>query len=324
MNEPRNKVEEPIEINGAELVAVDGVTAKRGVEEGESAPNLSYLYLNGRDRRLVATNVEMKDGQLTSFDSLKPFSKKDSNGNDVEPTLEDAHEIKRRLYKEFFKKPFKNLLILSGAGSSVDVGLPLMKDLWQTVKKSITENVFKEVCEKIKHTKEGDFEALISRLDGFILYNDDLEINDKKLSEYRKDILKIIREQTKIEEPTGKFPHIILLQKLLQRKQTSSRIKVFTLNYDLLFEKAANKMNAVIIDGFSFTSPRTLSGRYFDYDIVQREGSKVNEEDNFVTRVFHLYKLHGSLNWHKEDESDDIIINDKTENPLMVYPREGK
>lgn len=290
----------------------------------ESRPDLSYLFVNGPNKFLTATNVKMQEGNLVGFDNLAPFSKKDENGTELKPTIEDAQKAKQRLYKEFFQKSFKNLLILSGAGSSIDVGLPLMKDLWKKVKEKITEPIFIELCKKINHNTVNDFEALISRLEGVIQYGGDAEINNRKLSDYREDILKVIREETAVDEPKGDFPHVKILEKLLQRKQTSSRVKVFTLNYDLLFEKAANKMNAVIIDGFSFTSPRTFSGRFFDYDIVLREGSKVNEEDNFITRVFHLYKLHGSLNWHREKESGNIIIDDCTKTPLMVYPREGK
>lgn len=298
--------------------------AQQEESEGKSEGNLSFLFVNGPEKYLTATDVVIENGELISFGQLDPFQKKDQDGNDLTPTVEDANKVKRKLYKDFFRKSFKNVLILSGAGSSIDVGLPLMTDLWQMVKREITDPVFKEICEKINHRTVNDFEALISRLEGVIQYSEDFVIQNRKLSDYREDILKVIQQETKLEEPSGDFPHVKLLDKLLQRKQTNSRVKVFTLNYDLLFEKAANKLNAVVIDGFSFTSPRTFSGRFFDYDIVQREGSKVNEEDNFITRVFHLYKLHGSLNWHRQNESGNIIIDDSTNKPLMVYPREGK
>ncbi len=110
----------------------------------------------------------------------------------------------------------------------------------------------------------------------------------------------------------------------MQRKQTSPRVKIFTLNYDTLFENAAQSSNAIIIDGFSYTMPRTFSGRYFDYDIVQREGSKLKEEDNFIQRVFHLHKLHGSINWETDIVSGEVVINPETQDPLMVYPRDAK
>jgi hypothetical protein len=317
--------------HGAGTVSVElGVSSKQ-VNESEQfvdqikeeilEDEIFLLYVNGAQKQIAVKNPEIDQGKLTDFDALEPFDEKEKGRS---PTIEDAQSLKRAWYKEFFKKPFKNLMVLSGAGSSVDLGLPLMSGLWKLVEAELTSPVFETLCSTIKHAKGNDFEALISRIDGFIEYSDDIEIEGKKLSEYRETILDVIRKHTNVGEPTGKFPHAVFLQKLLQRKQTSSRVKVFTLNYDLLFEKAANKINAVIIDGFSFTSPRTFSGRYFDYDIVQREGSKVSEEDNFVTRVFHLYKLHGSLNWQKDPLTDSIIIADDATNPLMVYPREGK
>lgn len=288
-------------------------------------PELSYLFVNGQNNVLTATNVEMKNGELINFENLSPFNKSDNNGNKLVPTLDDANQEKRRLYQIYFRKPFKNILILSGAGSSIDVGLPLMSDLWDEVEKRISSPVFKELCKKINHPiEEKNFESLISRLEGVIEYGESVSIQGITLITFKERILEVIRKKTKFDGDVDGFPHVVLLEKLLQRKQTGSRLKVFTLNYDLLFEKAANKINAVVMDGFSFTSPRTFSGRYFDYDIVNREGSKVNEEDNFITRVFHLYKLHGSLNWHKIDDNDDIIINDGTNNPLIIYPREAK
>ena len=74
-----------------------------------------------------------------------------------------------------------------------------------------------------------------------------------------------------------------------------------------------------MIDGFSFTSPRTFSGRYFDYDIVQRERTRLKDEESFVSKVFHLYKMHGSLTW-KRTEEGMIQQMDTTEIPLIVYP----
>lgn len=319
-----HKAIEPVKVQAAvEYVTVESSSTNDTASSCERAreDELFLLYVNGKKKQIAVKNPEFDDGRLISLENLEPFYPKKEGDK---PTVDDAQAMKRGWYKEFFKKTFKNLLILSGAGASVDVGLPLMSGLWNFVKDELQEDVFRELCSTINHTRDGDFEALISRIEGFIQYNNDVELRGKKLSSYRDTILEVIRRHTNVDEPEGKFPHVTLLQKLLQRKQTSSRVKVFTLNYDLLFEKAANKINAVVIDGFSFTSPRTFSGRYFDYDIVQRGGSKVNEEDNFVTRVFHLYKLHGSLNWHRDQATGNITINDKTENPLMIYPREGK
>src|SRR5690606_29025258 len=65
-----------------------------------------------------------------------------------------------------------------------------------------------------------------------------------------------------------------------------------------------------------------FSGRYFDYDIVNRENSRIKQEESFVAKVFHLYKLHGSLNWERKNE--DVILSEKTDNPLVIYPASEK
>ncbi len=118
-------------------------------------------------------------------------------------------------------------------------------------------------------------------------------------------------------------PHKDFLDKITARKPSDPRVQLFTTNYDLLFEKAANKGNFVVIDGFSFTQPRTFSGRNFDLDIVNREKTRIKQEESFVSKVFHFYKLHGSLNWCK-DKAGNIEQQDKPEKPLIIYPASEK
>ena len=100
------------------------------------------------------------------------------------------------------------------------------------------------------------------------------------------------------------------------------RFKLFTLNYDMMFEQAACESNFVVVDGFSFSQPRIFSGRNYDYDIVSRNQSRVKEEDNFIQKVFHLYKLHGSVNWEKQESK--IVQKENPDNPLMIYPHQSK
>jgi hypothetical protein len=221
----------------------------------------------------------------------------------------------------------------------MNVGGKSMHQLWNIAERKfhfeekdtkIEKSDFKDLCSTINFDYESkNLEALLSHIEGVIKFSKDTDIKlnagKKNLSDIKKVIFDTIKEECTIETPSKEaFPHKVLLEKILQRKQTSPRVKVFTLNYDLLFEDAATAANAIVIDGFSYTFPRTFSGRYFDYDIVQREGSKLKEEDNFVQRVFHLHKLHGSINWERNKETGNVIINNETKEALMVYPREAK
>ena len=291
-----------------------------------------YILINGKLKQLKVKNPKYDKGVLISIEGLEPFNKKDEGDNPIEPTLQDANNEKRRIFSEFFKKPFKNLLILSGAGSSMDVGGLSMEQLWtkadETYKKGDIDG-FKIIQTAVKYNSgEKDIEALLSQIDGYSKFAGDSEItigtDKKKLSTIKGELFELIKKHCTIIKPVDNFPHQVFLEKLLQRKQTSPRVKVFTLNYDLLFEYAATEVNAIVIDGFSFTIPRTFSGRFFDYDIVQREGSKLQEEDNFIQRVFHLHKLHGSLDWEKDEGDKKVRIKANPKKPLMVYPREAK
>lgn len=290
-----------------------------------------YILINGQTSRLKVKNPVFENGILISIEGLAPFSKKDEKGIPIEPTIIDANTEKRNIYREFLKKPFKNLLVLSGAGSSMDVRGPSMQQLWDKAEEKYKKgnfDGFKIIREAVNFKSDKkDLEALLSQIDGYGKFVNDPEIEidntKQKLSTIKNDIFDLIKTNCTIPIPKENFPHKILLEKLLQRKQTNPRVKVFTLNYDLLFEYAANEVNAIVVDGFSFTFPRTFSGRFFDYDIVQREGSKLKEEDNFIQRVFHLHKLHGSLNWERNNEGK-VEIKENPEKPLMIYPRDAK
>jgi len=291
-----------------------------------------YILINGKFKQLKVKNPKYDKGVLISIEGLEPFNKKDKDDKPIEPTLQDANNEKRRIFSEFFKKPFKNLLILSGAGSSMDVGGLSMGQLWiKAEEKYKVGDVdgFKIIQDAVNYNSgKIDIEALLSQIDGYSKFAGDSEIeigtDKKKLSTIKDELFELIKKHCTIIKPEDNFPHQVFLEKLLQRKQTSPRVKVFTLNYDLLFEYAATEVNAIVIDGFSFTIPRTFSGRFFDYDIVQREGSKLQEEDNFIQRVFHLHKLHGSLDWERDEIDKKVRIKDNPKKPLMVYPREAK
>ena len=90
----------------------------------------------------------------------------------------------------------------------------------------------------------------------------------------------------------------------------------------MLFEQAANECGFTMIDGFSFTFPRIFNGNNYDYDIVIRKNSRITAQENYASKVFHLYKLHGSLDWEKDEGARQIqkcdFINNET--PVMIFP----
>src|SRR5690606_4667859 len=129
-------------------------------------------------------------------------------------------------------KPFKNLLVLSGAGSSLDVGGLSMRLLWDKADekyKTEGEDGFKSIQEAVNFgLDKNDLEALLSQIDGHVKFSGDKEIvlngQNRKLSEIKDEIFELIKKHCTIEKPQANFPHRTFLEKLLQRKQTSPRV----------------------------------------------------------------------------------------------------
>jgi hypothetical protein len=251
-------------------------------------------------------------------------SKKD---RDETPTKEDiekqANDLKiQQLYNSFLRKHFKNIVVLTGAGSSKDSGGKLMGELWEECNTEIESLVetLPDIKNKSFYDTKPDIEAFISYIT--LIEKTADENKASELKKGREELEKKIRELCTLTLQKDKAPHIDFLNKITARKNNDSRVQIFTTNYDTLFEQAANEAGFVIIDGFSFTQPREFSGRWFDLDIVNREKTRLKQEESFISKVFHLYKLHGSLTWTKKD--DGKIVQENSPNPLMIYPSSEK
>lgn len=255
----------------------------------------------------------------------------DSKVEDSKDTVENyegrAKAEVQSFYNEFFRQFFKHIVVLAAAGTSLDNGGNNGKTrngLWEEGKVTIEQlcnTLWASETEKSKRiTKDKDIEALLSHV---LLVEKADEKKAKDLKPLRNNLEKIIREACKLTLDNSNAPHKTFLDKITARKANESRVQLFTTNYDTLFEQAAQRGGYVVIDGFSFSFPRTFSGRYFDYDIVQREQTRIKGEESFVSKVFHLYKMHGSLTWEQNEQGMIQQVN-TTETPLIVYPASDK
>lgn len=245
--------------------------------------------------------------------------------SDAKTAKDVCIELQRSFYNSFLKRHSKNLVILTAAGTSLDNGVKeksgkTREGLWNYC---ITEiDAFEVSITGFKTKlfyKEKDIEGLLSYI---ILYE---KLNGEIINEQvvlREALELKIAEACRLELQHH-APHKDFLNKITARKPNDPRVQLFTTNYDLLFEQAAIEGGFVVIDGFSFTQPRKFSGRYFDFDIVNRERTRVKQEESFISKVFHLYKLHGSLNWVK-DKFGNIEQEDNPNEPLIIYPASEK
>lgn len=221
---------------------------------------------------------------------------------------------------------FNNLVILTAAGTSLDNGPHSGKSrngLWKECKSEL-KAVIKGIIEKngcnqklkeiIKSQNIEDFLSyalLFQKLNG--------AISEDAIGKLEKKIANACN----LDLDENNTHHGEFLNRVTAKNPNDPRVQLFTTNYDTLFEQAAQKCGFVVIDGFSFTFPRIFSGRYFDYDLVHREKTRLKQEESFIPKVIHLYKLHGSINWEKLSNGQ-IEQKEHTDLPCIVYPASEK
>lgn len=282
---------------------------------------MEYIYMNGKSSVAIEKNNETTDKVF--------IDGKEHEFDDVNDKYAYALETKRDKYSKFLSNQFENLIVLTGAGSSVGVGEGnakgrLLEQLWDDVSNELGEAELLNFCDKVlyKDKVEGvivkNLEKLLSTA---TVAQKFIDTESTEVAETIVEIQKIIKNKCELKLPKN-APHHTFLEKITRRKPTLPRAKVFTLNYDTLFEQAGKKGGFTIIDGFSFSFPRQFNGRNFDYDIVYRDKSRLKEEDNFINKVFHLYKPHGSVDWEKNEEG--VIQSENIEKALMIYPKDNK
>ncbi len=170
-----------------------------------------------------------------------------------------------------------------------------------------------------------NIEELLSRCDAW------LQISEKHpdrgaVDSFRLDAIKRILE---LCTPPGEnaahlAAHEDLLRKLCRRRSRDHRLRLFTTNYDLCFERAASNLGITLLDGFSFSSPRRFDPRFLEMDIVERQPDQ-SEPGPFVPGAALYMKLHGSVNWsHDEDNQTTITDAPNAGKACIVYPARTK
>jgi hypothetical protein len=111
-----------------------------------------------------------------------------------------------------------------------------------------------------------------------------------------------------------------ILKPVRETLNSSETIKVnfFSLNYDLIFEEVFNTPTIKILDnGFS---EKTISDNKIKF------WSKDFNDNNSPTKT-NLYKLHGSLDWEYNFESEEISIKENIHDnrePLIIFGSSSK
>lgn len=250
---------------------------------------------------------------------------------------------------------------LFGAGTSCDANIPLMDPLTDLVKKLITESnvdnnqkildsLEKDLDEKahIEHylSHLGDLIALAERSkDKSVSIKNECFI-DTDLKQLHSAIIEAIgvtvrygykKSQTKEEVGTLEQPIINIephrnfikaLFKTTQNLTSRSSITFFTTNYDTLLEDAMALEKLTVVDGFSggamgFWNPEK------EFPLVSKSADGKNPINTISPKHVFLFKLHGSVDWHRNQEAGLVrarygttYLSDLSE--IMIYPQATK
>lgn len=253
----------------------------------------------------------------------------------------------------------ENVGLLLGAGASVVAGGKTMWSLWDDFL-TVSPNSAQWLCDKDFVQAEAiDAEPLIRIAPNVERLGDSLEIalaewtrqdhpDLPELKLARAHLARAVVRAAMLQPDWWRSPagaeadaeqlqhHRATLQKLVAARQPGQAAPwVFTTNYDLAIEWAAESIDLQVVNGFLGVHGRRFSPQSFDlgYRNTQARG-----EARFGVYNIYLAKLHGSLSWREEAEQVYEVqallagqqiqrfLDDpaETELGLMVMPRAAK
>jgi hypothetical protein len=177
---------------------------------------------------------------------------------------------------------------LLGAGSSYldNAGYPLAFELWGLIKDRITDA-----------RKRADIQA---KLDGGAVgiehALDLLDDGGAMDTPYRHLVTAAIADLFRHINPSLDL-HIGFVRRLSQRADPC--VKVFSLNYDPLVERAAEAARVRLTDGFLGVEHAFFDSAVFEERVGRIRGTYKGRQFDETVKPIHLLKLHGSLGWYE-------------------------
>ena len=204
-------------------------------------------------------------------------------------------------------------LIILGSGASVPFNLPSMWVLGDYIKNSISftdtkdQNQFTEFI--IEFDKTGDLETTLTKL----------QLRENVLSEIVNKTWELVNKAD-LEayeyfiNNSNDFPLSKLLEHFLDT--AGKKVSIITTNYDRLAEYASSLAKAVICTGYSQNPIGHFSNSIQSNNLASLKGYKGQ---------VNIWKVHGSLDWFKSKEDENIQLPirqniPKNYSPLIVTP----
>jgi len=220
----------------------------------------------------------------------------------------------------------KRIAFLFGAGTSLarkserTMCIPTMEKMTEEIGEELGKRKeYQKAIEEIKSEigeKKYNIETLLSNLEQKqqIIGNGLLNgLRVDALKNLIKEIKKQIREKVSIHKTIcadeDLMEHLIHADfaEWLARADRKYPIEIFTTNYDYLFELGMEFKGVPYYDGFT--------GSYVPFF-----NSASIEDLAFLPQQTKLWKIHGSLGWHFDEETKRVIRKDSSEQDILIYP----
>ena len=232
----------------------------------------------------------------------------------------------------------EDIVFLLGAGASYKAGIPISKEMVEKVELLLNENDdWKEFRDLYFYLKSsilyskgifGEFDNSSFNIENLLVIISNLKEKDKNpiypfigswdlrlIDLAGKDFTSLKEFDHKIREELINWVSPPQYTKanyyngfLSLKNEITQILKVFTLNYDLCFEKVLGE--SIVETGFGDGS----EWHYSNFDLES------NPKD------FYLYKLHGSINWYINEETKKLNKNENIQlrDPQLIFGTEHK
>jgi len=233
----------------------------------------------------------------------------------------------------------KRIGFLFGAGSSLaqknakSLIVPAIEKMTTTIVEKVGEiqEKYKTAFEKIKkELGEHNFniETILSNLEQKSVFIGDETLNNLKKEDFEKLIIEIkknVREMVSVHNvrlcdisSKEEFYQVVskdIVEELLQtdfanwigQAERKYPVEIFTTNYDFLFELGLEDKEIPYYDGFCgslrpFFNPESV------------------EDLEFLSKQTKLWKIHGSLGWHFDRDTEKILRVNSDDDDILIYP----
>ena len=291
---------------------------------------------------MMIENYITIDGQRTKveIDNIKL-----SNESDVITFFRDEENIPLNKLTKYYLN--ENLNFLCGSGTSASIGGKTINKSINPFASIITElkaitPTKEHITQLVKHFESTDLlEKRFDKINQEYLYH----LNNKEDSTTANEIKVYLDKALKIfVEKYVPFPieyikdklniHELFINKIISRKETLNRPKIFTPNYDLAFENACEKIGVSYNNGFRGVHMRKFDPDTFSNETYIKQDS--TEKGKRIATYLNIYKLHGSISWQYAENINDLYnlkevqISDTLEksefslDSLMIFPIQTK